>query len=178
MRPGVQHVQFAAAHFAQRGEYQRVPHAQVLGRQHRQRDALLMGETAPVARQQAVPPVHQGREPLVGRLLGAKLPPVLTEPAAYALRQSCSRSAGVHHVVHVHRSFPCGFHFGHHPPAMRAGGAARDTAQEANTERMACWWWPQTPRQIPRGPPTASMRAARQHRHARSAWPKAAFPRR
>lgn len=44
MRPGVQHVQFAAAHFAQRGEYQRVPHAQVLGRQHRQRDALLMGE--------------------------------------------------------------------------------------------------------------------------------------
>ena len=32
-------------------------------------------------------------------------------------------------------------------------GAARDTAQEAKTERMACWWWPQTPRQIPRGPP-------------------------
>ena len=59
-----------------------------------------------------------------------------------------------------------------------AGGAAPDTAQEAKTERMACWWWPQTPRQIPRGPPAASMRAARQHRHARSAWPKAAFPRR
>ena len=91
-----------------------------------------------------------------------------------------TRRAGIHHVVHVHRSFPCGFHFGHHPPAMRAGeatggvdrddpghsedgmlvrrrsagpGAARDTAQEAKTERMACWWWPQTPRQIPRGPP-------------------------
>ena len=32
-------------------------------------------------------------------------------------------------------------------------GAARDTAQGTQTERMACWWWPQTPRQIPRGPP-------------------------
>lgn len=31
-------------------------------------------------------------------------------------------------------------------------GAARDTAQGTQTERMACWWWPQTPRQIPRGP--------------------------
>lgn len=32
-------------------------------------------------------------------------------------------------------------------------GAARDTAQGTQTERMACWWWPQPPRQIPRDPP-------------------------
>ncbi|KWZ84583.1 hypothetical protein HMPREF3193_01612 [Bifidobacterium breve] len=41
---------------------------------------------------------------------------------------------------------------------------------------MACWWWPQTPRQDSARSTAASMRAARQHGHARSAWPGAVFP--
>lgn len=82
MWPDVHHVQFTAVYFAQRGEYQRAPHAQALGRHPASVTCPSRGK--PLLSRGSKPFHPFTREQPARR----PLPPALSEPVVYALRQS------------------------------------------------------------------------------------------